>query len=161
MVVLSFIAVMTFLQYTIQEQNNKRAMKHVRRSESMAKHANRVFNERLAADGKTPRSVTRNEKEDMIEGIIDELMQNTVLEGGSSKPDIWNMFGVHVALLPWSVSDWLYWSIRWIILFRLLGQDYGPEEVEYLTLNAMGCGAEQWKRLPPQNRMYYMSKCVI
>jgi hypothetical protein len=98
-VVLGFIAVMTFLQYTIQEQNNKRSMGHVRRSESMAKHVTRVLNERLAQAGKTQRDYSRNELGDMAEEITEELMENTILEGGSAKPKIWNMFGIWVSAI--------------------------------------------------------------
>ena len=67
-------------------------------------------------------------------------------------------FGAQVALLPWTFSSYLYWSLRWCVLFWLRGQPYGDEEAAYLTRRAMGCTNEQWTRIPPQARLQFMSR---
>lgn len=59
---------------------------------------------------------------------------------------------VWLALAPLKFCRGLFWYARFILLFKILGQEYGPEEAEYATAGALGMDWNKWSKAVPEDQ---------
>jgi len=46
---------------------------------------------------------------------------------------------------PYYLVQYIYWYIRWVWLFTIQKQPFGPEEIEYLTRKKLKMSSIQWQ----------------
>jgi len=54
---------------------------------------------------------------------------------------------------PWRLGYWMYWHMRFIVLFGVMNQEYGEEEASYATCRALEMDWNKWMNaVPPETR---------
>uniref|UniRef100_A0A1I8G191 J domain-containing protein n=1 Tax=Macrostomum lignano TaxID=282301 RepID=A0A1I8G191_9PLAT len=104
---------------------------------------------------KLTKEEVKEKEEEVIRGII---MRKMDIRGSYEKPSIMNVLWFQLLMLPIRVLQWIYWALRWIVLFGLLKREYGPAEKEYLIRRYMGLSALAWEHLPEQRREQLLAK---
>ncbi len=65
---------------------------------------------------------------------------------------------MQIVVLPYYIITYLWWGIRWAVLFWILRRPYGPEEQEFLTRWRLGFSQARWEGLDEGVRTDYLQK---
>ncbi|VDK87178.1 unnamed protein product [Dibothriocephalus latus] len=103
------------------------------------------------------RRLTREELKEREDEVIRSVIVETVdLRGDCGVPSIRNTLLVQLFIFPFWLMRLIFWAIRWIILFYILRQPYGPEEQEFLTRWKLGFSQARWESLDEDARAQFM-----
>jgi len=148
---------MSFLQYINQHWRYSSMMKAVKYQPQFKRRVNECYEAELAAlKGK----LSKVEKELLKEKVENEVLENQVnfRGGGFAKPSVTSLVGVRAMLLPLTLSSGIYESAKWFWRFNVCGEEYGPQEQEYLTKKALGIPEDSWLQIPEETRKDYLSR---
>lgn len=73
-------------------------------------------------------------------------------------PTFADTFAVTIFTSPLTVSRGLFATLRWTILFRVLGQEFGTAEKELLSQQAIGVSHREWQRMSDEERAEAMAE---
>lgn len=80
------------------------------------------------------------------------------IKGAYAKPEITDILWVQLIILPYTVSYYLYWYMRWFWKFTILQQPYGEEEKLYLIRKFMKLGQHQFDSLEDKEREEFLDE---
>lgn len=102
---------------------------------------------------KISKAELKEEQERKIRQIIEEKMD---IKGAYAKPKITDVLWVQLIILPYTVSKYLYWYMKWTWRFTILRQPYGDDEKLYLIRKYMKLGQYQFDGLEEHERQSYL-----
>ena len=65
---------------------------------------------------------------------------------------------VQLACFPYYGAIYLNWYARWVLKFKVRGEEYGEEEKEYLTYTSLGMSHRYWTALDDYEREELLGK---
>lgn len=95
------------------------------------------------------------EQDKIIRRVIEENMD---IKGAYAKPEIKDILWVHLIILPYTVSYYIYWYLRWFWKFTILKQPYGIEEKLYIIRKYMKLGQHQFDALEEKERQEFLDE---
>jgi len=128
----------------------------IRYQASFQRRVNEVFDEEVAKyKGKLSKIEKQVLREQTEQQVFDSEVQLT--GSGSRKPRVSDLVGWKVFVWAFGIFPWIVGSLRWTLLFRVLGREYGPEEKVYLTRYALGVGEDRWKHIEDEERSHLLN----
>lgn len=71
--------------------------------------------------------------------LLEDVSHYAELTSWEGRPPTWrDALPIWLTLLPFRFAQWAYWHARFIVLFTILGREYGEEEASYATSQALG-----------------------
>ncbi|CAK4722403.1 unnamed protein product [Aphanomyces euteiches] len=144
-IAVGFVLFLSVVQYLAQSHRHKQALAYFRQSDEVKRKAKLIQADRSRTDeGKAKRASVKDKKQRKeqeraeLEEIIDDLMANLEITGGYSKPRVANLLAVRIAVFPFTIAKYLAWQITWWYRYSVRGLPYSKEDVQYLTLKALG-----------------------
>lgn len=58
------------------------------------------------------------------EEVAERLKQEISIEGGYSRPIIWDLLAVQILILPYTLVMWIYGWCRWIFKYYIKREEY-------------------------------------
>ncbi|KAI8428781.1 hypothetical protein MSG28_007455 [Choristoneura fumiferana] len=101
------------------------------------------------------KSEQKEEQDRIIRRVIEENMD---IKGAYAKPEITDILWVQLIILPYTISYYLYWYMRWFWKFTILRQPYGEEEKLYLIRKFMKLGQHQFDSLEDKEREEFLDE---
>lgn len=95
------------------------------------------------------------EQDKIIRRVIEENMD---IKGAYAKPEIKDILWVQLIILPYTVSYYIYWYLRWFWKFTILKQPYGIEEKLYIIRKYMKLGQHQFDALEEKERQEFLDE---
>jgi len=158
-----FITVFLFvsaLHYLYQLQHVKQTLKSIksrpqyqeRLKTIMAELAGRPastkprFNQIQAAGSSKGKGSAANKGAEFEERAraAEELIAAELADVLPHAPMLQDTLAFAIFTAPLTCSRGLVWNVSWFLKFRVLGQEYGDDEMEYLTQKALGVSAKEW-----------------
>eukprot|EP00823_Brevimastigomonas_motovehiculus_P009308 TRINITY_DN897_c0_g2_i1.p1 TRINITY_DN897_c0_g2~~TRINITY_DN897_c0_g2_i1.p1 ORF type:complete len:287 (+),score=22.13 TRINITY_DN897_c0_g2_i1:93-953(+) len=88
------------------------------------------------------RAKTKNKtlSESINESNLTAKDLNVQLAGWQGRAPEWRDLLIFTLFVDWpfSIAKFIYFQVRWLVLFTLLGRNYGPNERAYLTSRVLG-----------------------
>ncbi|KAI9197686.1 hypothetical protein LWI28_002604 [Acer negundo] len=66
---------------------------------------------------------------------------------GAEKPSIWELIGVRLILLPYTIGKLLLWHGRWYWRYNVKKAPYAWEDAAYLTQRSLGAPLDSWMNI--------------
>ena len=163
LVLLGFVLVVSCIQYVSQIQQYRYVRRVIRFDPRVLKKANQIVrdNKIKAKQGKKTkgRSQKQKNRKEELELAIDQVIENDVKMFGEqgSEPSLKKTFLVWLVLSPYTLTTSMYFYMRWIILFNILGRPYDFEARTYLTYCALRnenfSEKREWKYMDEEKRL--------
>jgi curved DNA-binding protein CbpA len=96
-----------------------------------------------------------------LDAIAVELTKLAQREEGlcsALAPRLQDTLLVQLPTLPFAAYNWTAAQVRWTYKFKLCGDEYGPEEREYLTRKAVGMTLQGWDEADEDRREALIAK---
>ncbi|CAG9787933.1 unnamed protein product [Diatraea saccharalis] len=97
----------------------------------------------------------KEEQDKIIRRVIEENMD---IKGAYAKPEIMNILWVQLIILPYTISYYIYWYLRWFWKFTILKHPYGEEEKLYLIRKYMKLGQHQFNALEDEKKEEFLEE---
>ncbi|XP_050348448.1 dnaJ homolog subfamily C member 25 homolog [Nymphalis io] len=102
---------------------------------------------------KKSKAELKEEQDRIIRRVIEENMD---IKGAYAKPEIMDILWIQIIILPYTISYYIYWYLRWFWKFTILKQPYGTEEKLYIIRKYMKLGLHQFNALEDEERQEYL-----
>nr|CDS28317.1 DnaJ domain containing protein [Hymenolepis microstoma] len=153
------VLVLSTIQYISQRTKHSQALSYLVRDPKYRNQAKekaiatkRFHIERQKFGRRLNRDEIKAHEEEVIRTIIAE---NFDVRGDCGPPSVRNTLVVQLIFLPYYIITYAYWALRWILLFKILGRPYGPEEKEYITSWRLGFNQKRWESLDEEKKAYF------
>lgn len=87
------------------------------------------------------------QKEELDRTIRKIIEENMDIKGAYAKPKISDVLWIQLIILPYTLTLYAHWYLRWIWKFTILQNPYGEEEKLYLIRKLMGMGQHQFNAI--------------
>mmetsp|Transcript_35224 Transcript_35224/g.59693 ORF Transcript_35224/g.59693 Transcript_35224/m.59693 type:complete len:153 (-) Transcript_35224:1489-1947(-) len=74
------------------------------------------------------------------------------------KPTFWDILPFQIVYIVVYIVQSIWFYLRWIVKFNLLGKEYGREEEEYLTYKTLNLTYTRWTELSEEQRQELRDK---
>ncbi|CAL1286885.1 unnamed protein product, partial [Larinioides sclopetarius] len=91
----------------------------------------------------------KEEHEEILKKILEEKID---IRGGYSKPTLSDVLWVQLICLPYTITKYVCWYVRWLWKFTVLKEEYGEEEKLYLIQRHLQCSQTQWEAIPDEEK---------
>ncbi|KPJ16207.1 DnaJ-like subfamily C member 25-like [Papilio machaon] len=95
------------------------------------------------------------EQDRVIRRVIEE---NLDIRGAYAKPQIIDILWIQLILLPYTITYYAYWYLRWFWKFTIMKQPYGEEEKLYIIRKYMKLGQHQFNALEDKERRQFLDE---
>ncbi|KDO16889.1 hypothetical protein SPRG_17391 [Saprolegnia parasitica CBS 223.65] len=136
-IVLAFVLFLSLCQYFAQVHRHKQAIAYFRQSDTVKRQAMALQAERNAGLKRAKDKKAKDAAKAELEAITDELMASTEISGGYEKPALRKLLLIRLVLLPYSLTLYVVWRVRWWYHYAYLRRPYAPEAALYLTCKAL------------------------
>lgn len=102
---------------------------------------------------KISKAEQKEELDRTIRKIIEEKMD---IKGAYAKPKITDVLWIQLIILPYTLTKYFHWYLRWIWCFSILRKPYGDEEKLYLIRRFMKMGQYQFDGIDDDERQDYL-----
>lgn len=159
LVLIVTISVISIIQYYSAWQRYESAIKYFLTVPKYRLKATEIVQSRQGKDltkktkGKLSKAEQKEENEKLIRQIIEENMD---IKGAYAKPEIKNILWIQLLILPYTITMYIVWYIRWIINFTILKKPYGEEEKLYLIRKFMAMGQNQFNAIEENTKNEYL-----
>jgi len=103
-------------------------------------------------------SAKKKEGKKKLKQVVQEHLQSESLDkyvqisGWQGRLPTWkDLIVVQLFYLPASLGKHLYFHLRWLVLFGILQQSYGPEEQVYKTAQVLGLSVDRFRTDVPKD----------
>lgn len=110
------------------------------------------------SQGKKVRKTKAEQKEEQDKTIRRIIEENMDIKGAYAKPEIVDILWVQIMILPYTLTYYIYWYLRWFWKFTILRQPYGIEEKLYLIRKFMKLGQHQFNALEDEEKEEYLEE---
>lgn len=97
-------------------------------------------------------------KEEMDRIIRRVIEENMDIKGAYAKPEITDILWVQLVILPYTISYYIYWYLRWFWKFTLMKQPYSDEEKFYLVRKYLKLGQHQFDALEDSEKQEFLDE---
>ncbi|CAG4929031.1 unnamed protein product [Colias eurytheme] len=104
---------------------------------------------------KKSKAEQKEEQDRIVRRVIEENMD---IKGAYAKPEIKDILWIQLILLPYTVSYYIYWYLRWLWNFTILKKPYGDEEKLYLIRKNMQLGQHQFDALEDDEKQSFLDE---
>ncbi|XP_026752974.2 dnaJ homolog subfamily C member 25 homolog [Galleria mellonella] len=104
---------------------------------------------------KKSKAEQKEEQDRIIRRVIEDNMD---IKGAYAKPEIVDILWVQLIILPYTITYYIYWYLRWIWKFTILKQPYGEEEKLYLIRKYMKLGKHQFNALDDKEKREFLEE---
>lgn len=117
--------------------------------------SDKTLEKKDAKRGKLSKSELKELQEKQIREIIEDKMD---IKGSYSKPSVIDILWIQLIILPYTIGKYVLWHVRWIVKFKIQGQEYGLEEKLYLIRKNLGLGVNQFNAIEDHTIDDYLRK---
>ncbi|XP_022124565.1 dnaJ homolog subfamily C member 25 homolog [Pieris rapae] len=104
---------------------------------------------------KKSKAELKEEQDRIIRRVIEENMD---IKGAYAKPEIKDILWIQLIMLPYTITYYIYWYVRWLWNYTILKKPYGDEEKLYLIRKYMQLGQHQFNALEDSERQSFLDK---
>jgi DnaJ family protein C protein 25 len=104
---------------------------------------------------KLSKAEQREEQERLIRQVIENKMD---IKGCYSKPTIFDILWVQIAVFPYTLTKYIIWYWKWIYKFNIKGEELGEEEKYYLIRKNLGISHLQFDAVEDHTKLDYLRK---
>ncbi|KAG7298848.1 hypothetical protein JYU34_017302 [Plutella xylostella] len=104
---------------------------------------------------KKSKAEQKEEMDRIIRRVIEEKMD---IKGAYARPEVTDILWVQLIILPYTISYYIYWYLRWFWKFTLMKQPYGDEEKFYLIRKNLNLGEHQFNAVEDEEKQEYLDE---
>ncbi|XP_068617271.1 dnaJ homolog subfamily C member 25 homolog [Battus philenor] len=108
--------------------------------------------------GKTNKKSKAEQKAEQDKIIRRVIEENLDIRGAYAKPEIADILWVQLIILPYTITSYIYWYLRWFWKFSIMKQPYGEEEKLFIIRKYMKLGQHQFNALDDKERQEYLDQ---
>eukprot|EP01016_Furgasonia_blochmanni_P043383 TRINITY_DN5882_c0_g1_i3.p1 TRINITY_DN5882_c0_g1~~TRINITY_DN5882_c0_g1_i3.p1 ORF type:complete len:254 (+),score=42.22 TRINITY_DN5882_c0_g1_i3:64-825(+) len=142
-----FLSAFSLLQYFGRRNMYNQAQRYIETMPKFKQLCDERYYEETKNNPKNPKSK---------EEIRKEVKATFVVEGGYAKPTFLDLILFQLVFSPFFLGRWLYYHLRWIILFNILKRPYGDEEKLEIIRGHMQYPQNRWKHVPEDQKQLYL-----
>ncbi|XP_061714008.1 dnaJ homolog subfamily C member 25 homolog [Cydia pomonella] len=120
----------------------------------IAKAESKELNSKSKGNRKS-KAEQKEEQDRIIRRVIEENMD---IKGAYAKPEITDILWVQLIILPYTISYYIYWYMRWLWKFTILRQPYEEQEKLYLIRKYMKLGQHQFDSLEDSEKQEFLDE---
>ncbi|XP_063381685.1 dnaJ homolog subfamily C member 25 homolog [Cydia fagiglandana] len=120
----------------------------------IAKEETKELNSKSKGNRKS-KTEQKEEQDRIIRRVIEENMD---IKGAYAKPEITDILWVQLIILPYTISYYIYWYMRWFWKFTILRQPYEEQEKLYLIRKYMKLGQHQFDSLEDSEKQEFLDE---
>ncbi|KAG6584069.1 Polyubiquitin 10, partial [Cucurbita argyrosperma subsp. sororia] len=79
---------------------------------------------------------------------------------GAEKPSVWELLGVRLILLPYTIGKLLLWSSCWFWRYNIKQITYSWEDASYLTQSSLRVPIKAWKNIDESTKEDLIRRCL-
>lgn len=113
------------------------------------------ISENQSRKNKKSKAQQKEDQDRIIRRVIEENMD---IKGAYAKPEIVDILWVQILILPYTISYYIYWYLRWLWKFSIMKQPYGEEEKLYLIRKYMKLGQHQFNAIEEKERQEFLDE---
>ncbi|KAL0830334.1 hypothetical protein ABMA28_002527 [Loxostege sticticalis] len=113
------------------------------------------ISENQSRKNKKSKAQQKEDQDRIIRRVIEENMD---IKGAYAKPEIVDILWVQILILPYTISYYIYWYLRWLWKFSIMKQPYGEEEKLYLIRKYMKLGQHQFNAIDEKERQEFLDE---
>jgi DnaJ homolog subfamily C member 25 len=152
------ISIISLIQYYSAWSNYDSAIKYFMTIPKYRNKAIEIAKDELNENqnkNKRDKTQMKMEQEKIIKRVIEENMD---IKGAYAKPKIVDILWVQLIILPYTITFYFYWYLRWFWKFTILHQDYGEEEKLYIIRKYMKMGQHQFDALEDEKKEEFLEE---
>mmetsp|Transcript_32008 Transcript_32008/g.102005 ORF Transcript_32008/g.102005 Transcript_32008/m.102005 type:complete len:337 (-) Transcript_32008:25-1035(-) len=158
LVILGILLLLSILQYSIAYSRRSRLIQMIlSQSKTQAFVKNRM--QELGSGSLNLKKPKDHAKFKEIEKKAEmEVLERTAVNGIKLSEPVtyFDVLVVRIIVLPLDILHSLWFNIRWILMFRILGKEYGAQEHEYITRQILRMREDVWVSLPDEERQEFL-----
>ncbi|KAK9845260.1 hypothetical protein WJX81_001560 [Elliptochloris bilobata] len=172
-VVFGIIVLVSGVQYANQHLVYQSAMSRVRKTPKY-RHLVKRLQAELAAGGRNgaaclvparKRSAAKPKKGETEAGLqaaeaAADAEVSASIGGGYSKPDVRELLGVQIAMLPYTLCKAIAWEAQWVLRYRIRKEEYDEAAQAYLTRRALGLSERRWAAQLEEARRWALNQAL-
>jgi DnaJ family protein C protein 25 len=156
------ITIISLLQFMNKNNRYEEAVKYAMQNPKFRNQALQIIHQEGLLEnkkGKVKNKRSKDEKKREEERVLREVVENSIdIKGGYSKATFYDVAWIQLLMSPYTIYKWCAWYIRWIFKFKIMKQEYGEEEKEYLTCTNLGLSSNYWSALDEDSKEGYMER---
>lgn len=154
------ISIISIIQYYSAWQKYDSAIKYFMTVPKYRNKALEIAKEEtneFKGKGKNKKSKTelKEEMDRIIRRVIEENMD---IKGAYAKPEITDILWIQIIIFPYTVVNYIYWHLRWLLKFTILKQPYGEEEKLHVIRKFMKLGKHQFDALDESEKQEFLDR---
>lgn len=152
------ISIISLIQYYSAWSNYDSAIKYfmtIPKYRNKALEIARVELNENQNKNKRNKAQLKAEQDKIIKRVIEENMD---IKGAYAKPRIFDILWVQIIILPYTISYYIYWYLRWFWKFTILKLPYGEEEKLYIIRKFMNMGQHQFDALEDEKKEEFLEE---
>lgn len=114
--------------------------------------------DKAPADSRKTKKGKRSRREEDLDITEEELLEVVQVDGFGPSPTWRTLLCVRMVFWPWMLAKFVYFRVRWTVLFDILGKEFGMPEKVYLTRTRLGLSEDRWNDLPVDTRKDFMRR---
>lgn len=144
-VLIGLLLVLSAFQYLNQWTTYNQAIAMVKKTPA---YKNRLRAMELERSGGTTNKKKSNKQINKKLEVDEDLSKELDLQiKGADKPSIWELVGVRLILLPYTIGKLLLWSGCWFWRYKVKKAPYSWEDASYLTQRSLGVPLDAWRTI--------------
>ncbi|GMY36968.1 chaperone protein dnaJ 50 isoform X2 [Fagus crenata] len=144
-VLIGLLLVLSAFQYLNQWTTYNQAIAMVKKTPA---YKNRLRAMELERSGGTTNKKKSNKQINKKLEVDEDLSKELDLQiKGADKPSIWELVGVRLILLPYTIGKLLLWSGCWFWRYKVKKAPYSWEDASYLTQRSLGVPLDAWRSI--------------
>ncbi|WCJ20296.1 Chaperone DnaJ-domain superfamily protein [Euphorbia peplus] len=142
-VLVGLLFILSGFQYLNQQTRYSQAVAMVKKTPAYKNKLRALELER--SGGTTARKKGSKQMDKKLEEDLSNELELDIK--GTQKPDIWELIGVRLVLLPYTLSKLLLWHACWFWRYKMKKAPYSWEDACYLTRRSLKVPLDSWSSL--------------
>lgn len=155
-VLVGLLLIFSGFQYLNQWTRYNQAVAMVKKTPA---YRNKLRALELERSGGIPNKKKSNKQMDKKTG--EDLSKELDLQiKGAEKPSVWELIGVRLILLPYTIGKLLLWWGRWYWRYNVKKASYAWEDASYLTQKSLRVPHDAWMNIDESRKEDLVKRCL-
>lgn len=108
---------------------------------------------------KKDRSKTKEELKEEEEALLKQVLEEKMdIRGGYRKPTLYDVLWVQLVMSPYYIVNYIYFYGRWFWKFTIKGEEYGPDEKDYIIRRNLKMSQGQFDALEDHEKEKFLQR---
>ncbi|XP_023519031.1 dnaJ protein ERDJ7-like isoform X1 [Cucurbita pepo subsp. pepo] len=155
-VLVGLLLILSAFQYLNQWTRYHQAVDMVKKTPAYKNRLRALEFER--SGGATNKKKGHKQLDKKVDEDLDKELELQIT--GAEKPSVWELLGVRLILLPYTIGKLLLWSSCWFWRYKIKQITYSWEDASYLTQSSLRVPIKAWKNIDESTKEDLIRRCL-